>query len=126
MNIKFTAHLTENHQLKAADDLIKSLRVELGQSNSYISELENTIKSLEGKNKQLEDTVQHQKERIKALNDKYSSDMNEFLNTDLIYQKVADKIQKIKENYEILDFNYKKMRDQRDHLLFLLSKNENN
>ena len=56
-------HLTDNYLLKAADECIAKLKVQLGQANSYIEELETgeTVNKLLNENKEL-------KQEIKRLN----------------------------------------------------------
>ena len=108
-------HLSENFQLKSADLLIKKLQLELGMANSYIDELENDKKELEEKVAKLET-------QIKNLIDKYSKDVNEFLRTDLLYQKfistidrVTKKVKHTQEQNEKLIIEISKLRNERDN-----------
>lgn len=108
-----TLHLTERHQLKAADTLISKLKQELGAANAYIDELEEDKRNLE-------EEIIKLKELNKNLNDKYSRDVNEFLKTDPIYQKYIKVIDEVEQDIIRLEnrnnklvYEIMKLRDER-------------
>lgn len=110
-----TLHLTENYQLKAADALISKLKQELGAANAYIDELEEDKKVLK-------EEIEKLTEINKNLNNKYSQDVNEFLKTDVLYQKYIKVIDEVKQDIiRIQDRNNKlvyeimKLRDERNN-----------
>ena len=72
--MKIVAHLTNNHQLKAADELIAKLRIQLGQANAYIDELESdkTINDLKKQNELLQITINAKNKTIVSLEHKLS------------------------------------------------------
>lgn len=123
INMKQTIlHLTENYQLKAADALISKLRQELGASNAYIDELTDNIKKLEEENNSLKIQLALKDKSIKEINDKYSRDVNEYLKTDVLYQKyikvinsVTQNIIRIKEHNDKLVREIMKLRDERNN-----------
>lgn len=114
-NIKFTAHLTKDYQLQAADALISKLKMELGAANSYIDELEYDKQNLEKENEKL-------KALNKKLNDKYSNDVQEYLKTDELYHKyvkvideVIEEINRVKRRNDILVAEIMKLRNERNN-----------
>ena len=66
---KLKMHLTDNYLLRAADECISKLKVELGQANAYIEELESNevVSHLIKENEEL-------KQEIKRLNHCLSSE----------------------------------------------------
>ena len=72
--MKIVAHLTNNHQLKAADELIAKLKIQLGQANAYIDELESdkTINDLKKQNELLQITINAKNKTIVSLEHKLS------------------------------------------------------
>lgn len=112
-NIQFTAHLTENHQLKAADALISKLQYQLGQANSYIEELEDKIQREDRERIiNLENELEAAKLQIKKL---------EFnLSTAGVDERVEKRNKRIKE----LELENKKLKESRDLLLVKLIKLE--
>lgn len=108
INITCHAHLTENHQLKAADALIAKLKYQIGQDRSYIEELEDTIKSLKSEICDLQngETIKSLTDQIESLtfernnwkdlysmmNNKYSQLKQDGLNQDEIYSKCIKKV----------------------------------
>lgn len=94
-NIKYSLSLTENHQLKAADKLITSLRQKIGELESYIEELEYDKQKLQKENKQLIGTNKNLLNNIEQLKLKYRDDKQEFINSDPIYQSCIEKIDNV-------------------------------
>lgn len=88
--IKFTAHLTESHQLKAADKLIATLRQQNAANEEYINELEE-------ENQSLKEQIEQFKLTVKKVQDKYSIDKGELLRTDEIYLKYKKEIDELRE-----------------------------
>lgn len=105
-NIKFIAHLTENHQLKAADELISKLQIELGQANSYIEELEET-------NAQLNKTINRQNERL--INQEKQMNKSQ---SQIVDERILKKNIKIKE----LEAEIESLKNVRDQLISALNK----
>lgn len=112
--MKIVAHLTNNHQLKAADELIAKLRIQLGQANAYIDELESnkTINDLKKQNELLQITINAKNKRIVSLEHKLSeAGMDE---------RIVKKNEKIKE----LEKEVKCLRKLRDNLIYKLLTND--
>lgn len=109
--IKFTAHLTENYQLKAADKLISKLRQENAANNEYICELED-------ENKLLKSQIENLNSKIKKVQDKYSIDKGELLKTDEIYLKYKQKIDELEEEN-------KRFKKQKEDLICRIVRLEN-
>lgn len=86
--------LTEAYQLKCADELIRKLRYNIGENQSYISELENENKNLKLKIKELNQelnsdvTLNNLKQEIKHLNKLVSSSVED---------RIGEKNKKLKE-----------------------------
>lgn len=114
INITCTAHLTENHQLKAADALISKLRETIAANECYIEELELNISEQEKEIQILKQQLEDNKIALKKVQDKYSVDVNNFIKTDIVCQKYQQEIQELKKQRD----NY---RDQRDKLLYQIS-----
>jgi len=114
MNKKvYRVHLTEGYQLKAADELISKLNIRLGESESYIQELQYDNKQLQDKNKDLEKEVERLKELFKRFLDKYSSDVKE-LRKEPFIKEYTEEIAKLKESVQNLE-------KVRDNLIFKLN-----
>lgn len=101
--------LTERFQAESADRLIKSLRVKLGESESYIQELEEEL----SKTKNELDKFKH---TVKGILNKYSDDVKEL--------KKDPFIDKYKQEITSLEEQNKKLIDTRDKLLYKLSQYE--
>ena len=100
MNIYYRAHLTENHQLKSAQQLISKLKVQLGMEKGYSEELEEEIAKLKEeldkeriRVDELESILEAEKLKIKKLYDKYSSDVQNAVKLDDVYQKQNKKLE---------------------------------
>ena len=100
INIHYRAHLTENYQIKTAQQLISKLKVQLGMEKGYSEELEEEIvklkKELEKERirvDELESILEAEKLKIKKLYDKYSSDVQNAVKLDDVYQKQNKKIE---------------------------------
>ena len=100
INIHYRAHLTDNYQMKTAQQLISKLKVQLGMEKGYSEELEEEIvklkKELEKERirvDELESILEAEKLKIKKLYDKYSSDVQNAVKLDDIYQKQNKKIE---------------------------------
>ena len=100
MNIYYRAHLTDNYQMKTAQQLISKLKVQLGMEKGYSEELEEEIvklkKELEKERirvDELESILEAEKLKIKKLYDKYSSDVQNAVKLDDVYQKQNKKIE---------------------------------
>ena len=85
--MKSILHLTTNYQLEAADALIKKLRQDLGAANAYIDELTYKNNKLEEEIEKLKNQIATKDQDLKNFSDKYSRDVNEYLRTDILYQK---------------------------------------
>lgn len=104
-NIKFTAHLTENHQLKAADKLISKLRMAVAANEEYIKELEEERETLQEKVKEpllneienLKKQLEKEKAAREKLCQKYSDDVQQFIKTDVLYDKYKAEIAELKD-----------------------------
>lgn len=104
-NIKYTAHLTENHQLKAADKLISNLRVTLAANEEYIKELEEENKIIKTKAEEpllkeieiLKSQLEKEKAAREKLCQKYSDDVQQFIKTDVLYDKYKKEINELTE-----------------------------
>ena len=94
----FKAHLTDKHQIKAADELISKLRIELGQEKSYSDELKEEINQLNKEKNALLFTIDQLKTEVKKIKDRYSSDVNNTVKLDTVYQKQQSKILKLEED----------------------------
>lgn len=97
----FKAHLTDKHQIKAADELISKLRIELGQEKSYSDELKEEINQLNKEKNALLLTIDQLKTEVKKIKDRYSSDVNNTVKLDTVYQKQQSKILKLEEDLSI-------------------------
>lgn len=103
INIRFTAHLTDDFQFKSLENAYKKVKEELGAANAYIQELEENrdpemlelrskIVCLETEIQKLTKDNEKLKQQIKDYNDKYSKDVQELIRTDVLYKKCIDKI----------------------------------
>lgn len=100
INIHYRAHLTENYQIKTAQQLISKLKVQLGMEKGYSEELEEEIAKLKEELEkerirvdELESILEAEKLKIKKLYDKYSSDVQNAVKLDDIYQKQNKKLE---------------------------------
>lgn len=100
INIHYRAHLTENYQIKTAQQLISKLKVQLGMEKGYSEELEEEIVKLKEELEkerirvdELESILEAEKLKIKKLYDKYSSDVQNAVKLDDVYQKQNKKIE---------------------------------
>ena len=100
INIHYRAHLTENYQIKTAQQLISKLKVQLGMEKGYSEELEEEIVKLKEELEkerirvdELESILEAEKLKIKKLYDKYSSDVQNAVKLDDIYQKQNKKLE---------------------------------
>lgn len=100
INIHYRAHLTDNYQMKTAQQLISKLKVQLGMEKGYSEELEEEIiklkKELEKERirvDELESILEAEKLKIKKLYDKYSSDVQNAVKLDDVYQKQNKKLE---------------------------------
>jgi predicted nucleic acid-binding Zn-ribbon protein len=121
-NIKFTAHLTENHQLKAADQLISKLRQQHAADEEYIKEIEEQNEKLcqeikvaqeplLKQIKELEEALAKEKASREKLCQKYSDDVQQFIKTDVLYAKYKKELDETKEERD-------RFRRQRDQLVY--------
>jgi len=116
INVKYNCHLTENHQLQAADTLIKKLKFKLGEAESYIQELEDEqapkIKEIKEKNAKLNEENQKLKSELKQalkLSDGYKQVV------DKITARYSEDLTVLKETSVIAELN-KKHQDEVDKL----------
>ena len=100
INIHYRAHLTDNYQMKTAQQLISKLKVQLGMEKGYSEELEEEIVKLKEELEkermrvdELESILEAEKLKIKKLYDKYSSDVQNAVKLDDIYQKQNKKLE---------------------------------
>ena len=100
INIHYRAHLTENYQIKTAQQLISKLKVQLGMEKGYSEELEEEIAKLKEELEkerirvdELESILEAEKLKIKKLYDKYSSDVQNAVKLDDVYQKQNKKLE---------------------------------
>ena len=100
INIHYRAHLTENYQMKTAQQLISKLKVQLGMEKGYSEELEEEITKLKEELEkerirvdELESILEAEKLKIKKLYDKYSSDVQNAVKLDDVYQKQNKKLE---------------------------------
>lgn len=100
INIHYRAHLTENYQIKTAQQLISKLKVQLGMEKGYSEELEEEIVKLKEELEkerirvdELESILEAEKLKIKKLYDKYSSDVQNAVKLDDVYQKQNKKLE---------------------------------
>ena len=100
INIHYRAHLTDNYQMKTAQQLISKLKVQLGMEKGYSEELEEEIAKLKKELEkerirvdELESILEAEKLKIKKLYDKYSSDVQNAVKLDDVYQKQNKKIE---------------------------------
>ena len=100
MNIHYRAHLTENYQMKTAQQLISKLKVQLGMEKGYSEELEEEIVKLKEELEkerirvdELESILEAEKLKVKKLYDKYSSDVQNAVKLDDVYQKQNKKLE---------------------------------
>lgn len=103
-NVTFSAHLTENYKLKAADELISKLRLQLGQEKSYVEELEEELQLEREKYIDLENQLEaknmeliNEQSKVKVLYDKYSHDVQEAVKLDDVYQRQNKKLKESEE-----------------------------
>lgn len=124
--IKYTAHLTENHQLKAADQLISKLRQQLSANEEYIKEIEEenqiikekTEKPLLEKIEELTVALTKEKTAREKLCQKYSDDVQQFIKTDILYAKYKKELDELKEEN-------KRLKHQKEDLIYRILKLEN-
>lgn len=112
-NIQFTAHLTESHQLKAADALIAKLKMEKGANQAYIEELE-----LE--NAELKSSLSVKDAKINELDElvnKLRKEVNK-TSSELVDEKLTKRNSQIK----MLEAEVKALKDVRDQLIGELNK----
>lgn len=112
-SIKIKCKLTEKFQAESADKLITELRRKLGESESYISELEETNKKLEQKLKRSEAAFLGLQAANKSLLGKYSRDVSELLKTPVFEKIHAEKLE--------LEKQVKKLEEIRDQLIYRLN-----
>ena len=100
INIHYRAHLTENYQIKTAQQLISKLKVQLGMEKGYSEELEEEIGKLKEELEkerirvdERESILEAEKLKIKKLYDKYSSDVQNAVKLDDVYQKQNKKLE---------------------------------
>ena len=100
INIHYRAHLTDNYQMKTAQQLISKLKVQLGMEKGYSEELEEEIAKLKEELEkerirvdELESILEAEKLKIKKLYDKYSSDVQNAVKLDDVYQKQNKKLE---------------------------------
>ena len=101
INIHYRAHLTENYQIKTAQQLISKLKVQLGMEKGYSEELEEEIVKLKEELEkerirvdELESILEAEKLKIKKLYDKYSSDVQNAVKWDDVYQRQHKELEK--------------------------------
>ena len=111
-NIRFVAHLTENHQLQAADKLISKLRQQAAANEEYINELEELVEQLKAE-------IAKKDERYMKMCQKYSDDVCQFIKTDLLYEKYKAQIDELKEE----NVRYKR---QKEDLICRIAKLQSN
>jgi len=124
-NIKYTAHLTENHQLRAADKLISKLRMTVAANEEYIKELEednrvikdNAEKPLLEEIEILKKQLEKEKTAREKLCQKYSDDVQQFIKTDVLYDKYKKEIDELKEEN-------KRLKRQKEDLICRLTQIE--
>lgn len=132
MAIGWIGHLTEKHQLEAADKLISKLQMQLGQERSYVEELQieidtlkkdlldledkhkKEIEQLEGQLKNSKDNFYHlqnnykeQAKQLKTVLNKYAKDVPNQLSKDTLYSIASSRIKSVMESY-----NYIKRRNE--------------
>ena len=100
MNIHYRAHLTDNYQMKTAQQLISKLKVQLGMEKGYSEELEEEIVKLKEELEkerirvdELESILEAEKLKVKKLYDRYSSDVQNAVKLDDVYQKQNKKLE---------------------------------
>ena len=100
INIHYRAHLTDNYQMKTAQQLISKLKVQLGMEKGYSEELEEEIVKLKEELEkerirvdELESILEAEKLKVKKLYDKYSSDVQNAVKLDDVYQKQNKKLE---------------------------------
>lgn len=121
--VRWSAHLSDNYQLQAADALIKKLRTQLGEANSYIDELENDLaqgidykqlkeenKRLKVENKELQTQVATAKEVVNKITARYSEDLKT-LNEAEVVQSIRDRYN---EKIAYLETDLSRVTKQRD------------
>lgn len=124
--IKFTAHLTEGHQLKAADQLISKLRQQLAANEAYIEELEEENKSIKEQTEipliekinELTKALEKEKAAREKLCQKYSDDVQQFIRTDVLYEKYKAKIDELENENQ-------RLRRQKEDLICRIVRFEN-
>lgn len=124
--IKFTAHLTEGHQLKAADQLISKLRQQLAANEAYIEELEEENKSIKEQTEipliekinELTKALEKEKAAREKLCQKYSDDVQQFIRTDVLYEKYKAKIDELENENQ-------RLRRQKEDLICRIVQFEN-
>ena len=92
INIKYRAHLTENYQLKSAQQLISKLQIQLGMEKEYSEELEEKLARVNSeleteriKNSELREILETERIKVKKLYDKYACDVQQAVKMDDIY-----------------------------------------
>lgn len=113
-NIKFVAHLSDNHQLKAADKLISELRIELGKDESYISELEEQLKYYQSD--EYIKNINEEIEKVKQQNLSYRGEIKR-LNVLLSEIGFQEQLQKKNEEIKSLEKKITELRNTRDMLI---------
>ena len=113
-NIKFVAHLSDNHQLKAADKLISELRIELGKDESYISELEEQLKYYQSD--EYIKNINEEIEKVKQQNLSYRGEIKR-LNVLLSEIGFQEQLQKKNEEIKSLEKKITELRNTRDILI---------
>ena len=100
INIHYRAHLTDNYQMKTAQQLISKLKVQLGMEKGYSEELEEEIVKLKEELEkerirvdELESILEAEKLKVKKLYDRYSSDVQNAVKLDDVYQKQNKKLE---------------------------------
>lgn len=113
-NIKFVAHLSDNHQLKAADKLISNLKIELGKNESYIGELEEQIQYYQSV--EYIRFINEETEKLKQQNQSYRAEINR-LNILLTEVGFKEQLQKKNEEIRSLEKKINELRKTRDTLI---------
>lgn len=93
---------------------IKELKIKLGQNESYIEELEETIKILKLENKQLEGKVKNLSHNLNKLSEKYQEDKETL--------KLEPQLKILYNQIERLEKERESIKNQRD--VFIVKFNE--
>lgn len=129
INITCKAHLTENHQLKAADALISKLRIQLGEERSYteelileISKLKEEIEDLRnGICPNIQEVIEENaklKLHYKQLSDRYSVLKGNMITEHPIFPKYKEALadnKKLRDTNEELICTIVKLRNERNN-----------